>query len=73
MQFSQRLWGSGGRALDTIPGLHPGLQNHLKPMKTNKYHKYHSFAAMQLCQWLWGSGGSAPYHTDDRIPGSQTT
>ena len=30
-------------------------------MKTNKYHKYHSFAAMQLCQrvWVWGSGGRA--------------
>ncbi len=43
--------------------LHPGLQNHLKPMKTNKYHKYHSLAAMQLSQRLWGSGGRAPSTT----------
>ena len=59
MQFSQRLWGSGGRGWSSIPGLHPGLQNHLKPMKTNKYHKYLSLAAMQFSQRLWGSGRRA--------------
>ena len=68
MQFSQRLWGSGGRASTSNRCLHPGLQNHLKPLKTNiyhkyqfcsKYHKYHSLAAMQFSQRLWGSGGRA--------------
>ena len=38
MQLCQKVWGSGGRAPNTIRLLHLHLQNHRKPMKTMQWH-----------------------------------